>query len=223
MSLDNRIGVLIVDHDAFVRAGLRALLHDEPDMRVVGEATSSRAAIGQSIRLVPDVIVFDASLASGSVDMVCRGLRARLPRPRILMLVDRADPGAVLAAVRSAAEGCLSRDADLEEVRRVVRTVAAGESGVDRHALAVVLDYVRRLPAMAEGEPASLTEVERQVLALVAAGRTNKEIAAALALSEKSVKNRLGHAFDKLRVTRRAEAAVRYMAFCGTPDRDSIA
>jgi DNA-binding NarL/FixJ family response regulator len=218
MSSERRTNVLIVDGDAFVRAGLRALLHAEGDMRVVGEATSGREAIRQSARLGPDVVLLDAALPDGATAAVCRELRAQLPRTRVLILVDRADTRSVLTAVQAGADGCVSKTARLEEVRRVVRAVVAGEAGLDRRALEVLLDHVRRQPSPPGDGPAALTEVERRVLTLVAAGKTNKQIASDLALSEKSVKNRLGHAFGKLRVTRRAEAAVLFMT---PPDGDS--
>jgi two-component system response regulator DevR len=221
MSSDKRINVLIVDGDAFVRAGLRALLHSETDMRVVGEATSSREAIRQSARLGPDVVLLDASLPDGGAAAACREMRAHLPSTRVLVLVDRADARSVLTAVRAGADGCVSKQSRLEEVRRVVRGVAAGESSLDRGALEVVLDHVRRQPPLAGDEAVALTDIERRVLTLVAAGKTNKEIATDMSLSEKSVKNRLGHAFGKLRVTRRAEAAVLFMAPHGPPDGDA--
>lgn len=220
MNSDKRINVLIVDGDAFVRAGLRALLHAEPDMRVVGEATSSREAIRQSARLGPDVVLLDAALPDGGSAAVCREMRAHLPSTRVLVLVDRADTRSVLTAVRAGADGCVSKASRLEEVRRVVRAVAAGEAGLDRQALEILLDHVRREPSLAGDDVAALTDIERRVLTLVAAGKTNKEIASDLALSEKSVKNRLGHAFGKLRVTRRAEAAVLFMTPNGSPDCD---
>jgi DNA-binding NarL/FixJ family response regulator len=216
MSVARRINVLIVDADAFVRAGLRALLHGEPDMRVVGEATTGGEALRQSTRLGPDVVLLDAALPDDASPAVCRALRAQHPHAHVLVLVDRPDARSVLRAVQAGADGCVSKASGLEEVRRVVRSVAAGQAGLDRRALEVLLDHVRR-PAPPGAAPA-LTDVERRVLSLVAAGKTNKQIASDLALSEKSVKNRLGHAFGKLRVSRRAEAAVLFMGPHGSHD-----
>jgi DNA-binding NarL/FixJ family response regulator len=218
MSSEKRINVLIVDGDAFVRAGIRALLQAEPDIRVVGEAASNTEAIRQSARLGPDVIMLE--LPVGATAALCREMRAHLPWTRILALVDRADARSVLTAVRAGADGCLSKRTRLDEVRRVVRAVAAGETGLDRGALDILLEHVRREPVVAGDEASGLTDGERRVLTLVAAGKTNKQIASDLAVSEKSVKNRLGHAFGKLRVTRRAEAAVLFMTPAGATDGD---
>jgi DNA-binding NarL/FixJ family response regulator len=220
MSGDKRIDLMIVDGDDFTRAGLRALFHGEPDMRVVGEATTTDDAIRQAARLTPDVVVVDGALPDGGGLEVCRQVRGLSPASRVLVLIDQVNCLSVLTAVRTGADGCVSKRSRLEDLCRIVRLLAAGEAALDPRTTRVLLAHVRRQPARARDGEAALTEVERRVLTLVAAGKTNKEIGLDLALSVKTVKNRLGHAFSKLRVTRRAEAAVLFTVPGASPDDD---
>ena len=205
------IDVMIADEDEFVRAGLRTLLGAEPDIRVVAEVMSSAEAIRQSLRLRPDVLILDGDLADGgSLVEACRALRAQARRTRILILIGQVTATAVLTAVSAGVDGCLAKCSRLDDVRRVVRAVAAGEAALDAEVTRIVLDYVRRQPARIDESGAPLSHTECRVLQLVAAGKTNREIAAELDVSEKTIKNWLGHAFGKLHVTRRAQAAVRF-------------
>jgi two-component system, NarL family, response regulator DevR len=152
---------------------------------------------------------------------VCRQVRAHSPGSRVLVLIDQVNCLSVLTAVRAGADGCVYKRSRLEDLCRIVRLLAAGEAALDPRTTRVLLTHVRRQPARARDGEAALTEVERRVLALVAAGKTNKEIGLDLALSVKTVKNRLGHAFSKLRVTRRAEAAVLFTVPGASPDDDA--
>jgi DNA-binding NarL/FixJ family response regulator len=212
MTATKRIEVMIADGDEFVRAGLRALFHTEADVRVVAETTSSADAVRQSARLGPDVVVLDGSIPDGEIVEACRALRSHAPRTRVLVLIDRVEPASVLNAVLAGADGCVAKSSRLSDVRRIVRAVAAGEAALDPHVTRILLDHLRRQPTREGDDGATLSDAERRVLQLVAAGKTNREIAAVLAVSEKTVKNWLGHAFGKLRVTRRAQAAVRFTA-----------
>lgn len=205
-----RIEVMIADGDDFMRAGLRTLLSTEADLHVVGETTSSADAIRQSARLGPDVVLMDGALADGGISEACRALRSQAPRPRVLVLIDRMEPASVLNAVVAGADGCVAKCSRLDDVRRIVRAVAAGEAALDPHVTRILLEHLRRQPGRNADETTTLSPAERRVLQLVAAGKTNREIASDLAVSEKTVKNWLGHAFGKLRVTRRAQAAVRF-------------
>ncbi len=220
MSLDKRIGLMIVDGDDFTRAGMRALFHGEDDMRVVGEATTREDAIRHVARLAPDVVIVDGALPDGGGLEVCREVRAYSPTSRVLVLIDQVNCLSVLTAVRAGADGCISKRSRLEDLCRIVRLLAAGEAALDARTTRVLLAHLRRQPARARDGETALTEVERRVLTLVAAGKTNKEIGLDLALSVKTVKNRLGHAFSKLRVTRRAEAAVLFTVPGASPEDD---
>jgi DNA-binding NarL/FixJ family response regulator len=146
----------------------------------------------------------------------CRALRTHARRTRVLVLIDRVDISSVRATVLAGADGCLARSSRVDDVRRVVRTVATGVPALDPSVTRILLDHLRQHPAPADHDGVPLSSAECRALQLVADGKTNREIAAALAVSEKTVKNWLGHAFGKLHVSRRAEAAVRF-ALPGAP------
>jgi two-component system response regulator DevR len=213
---------MIVDGDDFTRAGMRALFHREDDMRVVGEATCSEEALRHVARLTPDVVVIDGSLPHGGGLEVCRQVRSLAPACRVLILMDQVSDVSVLTAVRAGADGCVSKRSRLEDLCRVVRLLAAGEPALDPRTTRVLLAHLRRQPTRPRDGEAALTETERRVLTLVAAGKTNREIGLDLALSVKTVKNRLGHAFSKLHVTRRAEAAVLFTVPGASLDDDDL-
>jgi DNA-binding NarL/FixJ family response regulator len=211
MAVARYIEVMIADTDEFMRAGLRALLTAEGDMRVVAEAASTADALKQSARLGPDVVVLDSALPdAAAVADVCRAFRVQTPRTRVLVLIDRLDVSSVLGALLAGADGCIAKRARPDDVRRVVRAIAAGEVAMDAHVTRVVIDHLRHQPGRGSADANALSPAERRVLQLVAAGKTNREIAGELEISEKTVKNWLGHAFGKLHVSRRAEAAVRF-------------
>jgi two-component system response regulator DevR len=199
---------------------MRALFHAEDDMRVVGEAATRAEALRLAARLAPDVVIVDAGLCDGGGFDVCREVRAHSPTSRVLVLIEHVSCLSVLTAVRAGADGCVCKRSRLEDLCRIVRLLAAGEPALDSRTTRALLAHLRRQPARARDDATALTEAERRVLTLVAAGKTNKEIGLDLALSVKTVKNRLGHAFSKLRVTRRAEAAVLFAVPGASPEDD---
>jgi two-component system, NarL family, response regulator DevR len=210
MSDTKRIEVIIVARDEFTRAGLRTVLGIDADMRVVAEIGSNEEAIRQAARLRPDVVLLDAGLTDGGVAEPCRALRAQAPQTRVVLVVDGIEPSGVLEAVLAGADGCIAESSRLDDVRRIVRAVASGELGFDAHVTRMLFEHLRRHPPDLGNGETTLTAAESRALQLVAAGKTNREIALDLAVSEKTVKNWLAHAFGKLHVTRRAEAAVRF-------------
>jgi two-component system response regulator DevR len=210
MSESKRIQVIIVSRDEFTRAGLRTVLGIEADFRVVAEIASHDEAIRQSARLRPDVVLLDGALADGGVAESCRALRAHAPDTHVVVVIDGIEASSVVNAVLAGADGCIAESSRLDDVRRIVRTVAAGEVAFDPHVTRMLLDHLRRHPPEVGNGGTTLTPAESRALRLVAAGKTNREIASDLAVSEKTVKNWLAHAFGKLHVTRRAEAAVRF-------------
>jgi two-component system, NarL family, response regulator DevR len=210
MNESSRIEVIIVARDEFTRAGLRAVLSADPDIRVVAEMASNDEAIRQSARLRPHVALLDGALADGQVVDCCRALRGQAPSTRVVVLIEALETSCIVNAVRAGADGCIAESSRVDDVRRIVRTAASGEMAFDPRLTRMLLEHLRRHPPdIGEGGTA-LSPAECRALRLVAAGKTNREIAADLAVSEKTVKNWLAHAFAKLHVTRRAEAAVRF-------------
>jgi DNA-binding NarL/FixJ family response regulator len=203
-----RIGVLLVDDHEVVRVGLRSLLAREPGLEVLGEAGSAQEAVAAAGRLRPDVVVMDVRLPDRSGVEACREIRSSGPTTQVIMLTSYADDDAVLSSILAGASGYVLKQIRGQELVRAIEAVAAGRPLLDPAVTRNVLEGMKRLAAgrPAEGIP-GLSPQEERVLALVAEGKTNKEIAAALGLAEKTVKNYLSHVFEKLHLSRRAEAA----------------
>ena len=210
MNESTRIEVIVVARDEFTRAGLRAGLSVEADVRVVAEMASNEEAIRHAARLRPHVVLLDGALANGHVVECCRALRAHAPTTRVVVLIEAIEPATVVNAVRAGADGCIAESSSLNDVRRIVRAAATGEVAFDPRLTRMLLEHLRRYPPDTGDGGTALSQAECRALRLVAAGKTNREIASDLAVSEKTVKNWLAHAFAKLHVTRRAEAAVRF-------------
>lgn len=207
----NTIRVLLVDDHEVVRVGLRTLFAREEDIDVVGEAGTAAEAVKEAANLHPDVIVMDMRLPDGSGVDACRQIRADDPHARVLFITSYDDQEAMLSAALAGADGYLLKEIGREPLLAAVRSVAAGEPILDPGATRALLDHLQ------SGETGSgtanreeLSAREQRVLGLVAEGKTNKEIAAELGLSPKTVKNHLSNIFQKLQVKRRAEAAAMY-------------
>jgi DNA-binding NarL/FixJ family response regulator len=204
----SKVSVLLVDDHEVVRVGLRSLLAREKGMEVVGEAGSAEGAVAEAARLRPDVVVMDVRLPDGSGVDACREMRSADQRVQVIMLTSYADEEAVLNSILAGASGYLLKQIRGQELVRAIETVAGGKSLLDPAVTHSVLERIKRL---ASGSPldelTQLSAQERKVLALVAEGKTNKEIAGILGLSDKTVKNYLSHVFEKLNLSRRAEAA----------------
>lgn len=203
-----KIKVLLVDDHEVVRVGLRSLLASERGIEVVGEAGSAAEAVAQAERLQPDVVVMDVRLPDRSGVEACREIRSADPRVQVIMLTSYADDEAVFHSIIAGASGYLLKQIRGQELVRAIETVAAGRSLLDPAVIQTVLDQMKRLASGHQPDGISqLSAQEQKVLALVAEGKTNKEIAVALGLSDKTVKNYLSHVFEKLNLSRRAEAA----------------
>lgn len=205
------IKLLLVDDHQIVRMGLRALFNRAQDIKVVGEAGTAASALAEATRLSPGVILMDVRLPDGSGVDACREILAARPGARVLFLTSYPEEDIMLAAVFAGAQGYLLKEIGGDALVRAVRTVAAGQSILDTAAVRAIIEKMQSLSAPGgAGEGKSLSPQEQRVLALVAQGNTNKEIAAALGLSDKTVKNYLGNIFQKLRVHRRSQAAAIY-------------
>ena len=187
----------------------RALLGIERAFQVVGEAATVATAIETASRLRPQVVLLDIRLPDGTGFEACREILRRSPETRVLILTSVVDDAMVDDAIRSGAHGYLLKEIDGRGLVNAIRDVAAGKSILDPAVTARVMKMVR-----SGGSPrdalATLSPQERRVLALIAEGCTNKEVGVKLGLSEKTVKNYLSTVFEKLHVSRRAEAAVIY-------------
>lgn len=207
-----KITVLLVDDHEVVRIGLRSLLSREKGIDVVGEAGTADAAVALAVRLRPDVVVMDVRLPDGTGVEACREIRSADAAVQIIMLTSYADDEAVFSSLLAGASGYLLKQIRGKELVRAIETVAAGQSLLDPAVTQTVLDRMKRLASGHQpSEINQLSAQERKVLALVADGKTNKEIAGALGLSDSTVKHYLSHVFEKLNLSRRAEAAAYFV------------
>jgi DNA-binding NarL/FixJ family response regulator len=204
--------VMLVDDHDIVRDGIRALLERSDDIVVCAEAGTMRQAVTRADRSLPDVIIMDVRLPDGSGVEATREIRTAHPDVRVLMLTSFADDQALFASILAGAAGYVLKQISAEELMRAVRTVAGGGSLLDPAMTSVVLERLRSGKHMLRDERlARLSPQEERILQLVADGLTNKQIGDQLGLAEKTVKNYMSSVLTKLRVGRRAEAAV-YLA-----------
>ncbi len=206
--MSDTLRLLLVDDHEVVRAGLRTLLEMEADHEVAGDASSGEEAIRQARALRPDVVLLDVVMEGiGGVE-ACRELRSLPQPPRVLMLTSFSDDDAVVSSILAGASGYVLKNTGLGELLRAIRAVGAGQELIDP---AVTGKVTRRLAQLARGPqalPDPLSEREREVLALIARGCTNREIATRLVISEKTAGHHVSHILDKLGMSRRSEAAV---------------
>jgi DNA-binding NarL/FixJ family response regulator len=203
-----KLRVMVVDDHEVVRLGMRAALGVEPDITVVGEAMNGAEALAKVPVLAPEVILMDVRMDKLGGIEACREITGQYPDVRVIMLTSFDDDDALAASMVAGARGYLLKNVSRSELLKAVRQVAAGASLLDAEMLG---RGKRRLDALAGRTDApehELTEREREVLALVARGLTNKQIAEALSLSEKTARNHLSHILEKLGLSRRSEAAV---------------
>jgi NarL family two-component system response regulator LiaR len=201
------ISVLIVDDHAVVREGLRAFLQLQDGIAVAGEAADGVQALEQARMLEPDVILMDLVMPKLDGVGAMRELRGNAPRSRVIVLTSFLDDDRLLPAIQAGAAGYLLKNAEPAELARAIRAAYAGETIIDPTVAS------RLVQAIADGSGAptaieALTNRERDVLELIAQGRSNKRIAFELGISEKTVKTHVGHLLAKLGVTDRTQAAL---------------
>lgn len=202
------IRLLIVDDHEVVREGLRSLLTRRKGLEVVGEAGSAATAVEEAKRSVPDVVIMDVRLPDGSGIEACREIRADRPETRVIMLTSYPDEEAVFASIVAGASGYLLKEVRAQALIEGIETVARGASLLDPGVTEKVLERIRKMGmGAADKQLSQLSEKEQRILALIAEGRTNKEIAKIVCLSDKTVKNYVSSILSKLNLTRRSAAA----------------
>jgi two-component system response regulator DevR len=202
------IRILIADDHEVVRIGLASLLDRQAGFRVVGEAASGNDAVRLARALRPDVVVMDIRMPDGSGTEACRAITSELPQTPVVMLTSYADEDALFEAIAAGASGYVLKRIGSDELVSAVRTVAGGQSMLDPAVTAAVLERLRHAAHAEEsGAFSELTEQERRVLAHLAQGESNREIALAMDLAEKTVRNYVSNILAKLSLTSRAQAA----------------
>jgi two-component system response regulator DevR len=203
--------LVIVDDSEVVRMGLKTLLESDPTLHLVGEAGSVAAAVEVALQAKPDLVLLDIRLPDGTGFDACRRILEKLPETRVLILTSVAEETMVDDAIRAGANGYLLKEVNGRVLIQAIHDVAAGKSILDPAITERVLSIIRSNAPGTRSTLDSLSPQERRVLALIADGRTNKEVAAEMGLAEKTVKNYLSTVFEKLHVSRRSQAAALYV------------
>lgn len=209
-----RIRLVLVDDHEIVRVGLRALFRQTDNVEVVAEAGSVADAIKEVAQHRPDVVLMDLRLPDGTGVDACRDIRSTYPETRILFLTSHSDEDAVVSTILAGASGYLLKEIGSKALISAIDIVYDGQSILDPKVTRAVLHQISILAGKAQAPKESrsdrLSPQEKRILALVVEGKTNKEIAKSLGLSDKTVKNYLSNAFQKLHVGRRSHAAALY-------------
>ena len=193
--------IMLVDDHEVVRLGMRAAFEAEPDLAVVGEASNGAEALAKMAVLDPQLILMDVRMEKMNGIEACREIKSRYPDVHILMITSYTDDDAVISSILAGASGYLLKHLSRAELLRSIRLVASGHSLIDTNTAKQTMERLAQMPG------SELTEREREVLALVARGYTNKHIADTLYVSEKTARNHVSHILEKLGLSRRSEAA----------------
>ena len=211
--MSNPLRVMLVDDHALVRSAIRSAL-EAPDIEVVAEASTAEAAVGEALRARPDVLLLDVDLPGMTGLQLVRELGPRLPETKIVMLSVSGDDRTVVEAMRHGAAGYLTKDLGPEALQRAVRGIRSGDLAMSRRMAARTLQQF--ISGSARGSTAEesflglLSSREVEVLARLADGLTDRQIAEALVISPRTVESHVGSILRKLGVRNRAEAARTY-------------
>src|SRR5437868_4910374 len=204
--------LLLVDDHEVTRLGLRTLLEACAEFEVIGEAGSVVQTVESATALNPDLVSLDVRLPDGSGIEVCRRLQRLDLDTKVLILTSFADDNLVLDAIAAGADGYLLKEIHSERLIQAIQDVAAGKSILDPTVTRRVMSCISSPTQLSiKTKLDVLSAQERRVVALVAEGKTNKEIGRDLGLSDKTVKNYLSNAMDKLNLTRRSQAAALFI------------
>ena len=204
----SQIRVLLADDHEVVRLGLKALLQQHPSLHVVAEASSGQAAVEQALTHRPDIVVMDIRMPGMSGVDACRQIVQQLPGTRVIMLTTFAEDELLFSAIRAGASGYVLKRIGSDDLVRTIESVARGESAIDPALTAAVFKEVIQSEKSKDAAVfADLSSQELRVLALIADGMTNREIAGRLFLGEGTVRNYVSSLLSKLDLSNRAEAA----------------
>ena len=203
--MSKKIKVLLVDDSEVVRLGLRSLLSMYDNMEVVGEADCADDAVELGKEKKPDVILMDIRMPCKSGIEACSEILEVLPDTSVIMLTSHDDDEAIYDSIMAGASGYVLKEISSKELINAIEQVAEGKSLLDPKTTAKLFNKIRN--SEEEKKINQLTEQEKQVLSLIAKGRTNKEIASVMILSEKTIRNYVSQILSKLEVNNRAEAA----------------
>jgi two-component system response regulator DevR len=198
------IRLFIVEDHEVVRRGIVALLSNDPDIEVVGEAGGVHEALDRFGLIEADVALLDVRLGDGDGVSLCRDLRSEAPGLKCIMLTSFSDDEALFSAIMAGASGYLLKKIKVDELLDSIKRIAAGESLIDP---GLTTRLLSRLRDGADDPLSSLTEQERKIFDLIVEGKTNREIAAEVYLAEKTVKNYVSNLLAKLGVRHRSEVA----------------
>jgi DNA-binding NarL/FixJ family response regulator len=198
------IRILLADDHAVVREGLRALLEQQPDLRIVAEASDGPGALRMVASETPDVILLDMKMPGATAVETITAIKQLRPRTQVLVFTSYAEDSQVRDALTAGATGYLLKDALSEDLIRAVREVNAGRAWLHPQAQRQMLEWMRRPPSQID----SLTARERSVLGLLAEGQSNKQIARNLGLTAGTVKGYVSQVLEKLGVADRTQAAL---------------
>lgn len=205
-----QLRILIVDDHPLFRKGMRGLLESLPEMEVIGEAATGEQAIAMAADLAPDVIVMDLQMPGRSGISATKAILNDSPHIRILMVTLYEDDESVFTAIRAGARGYLLKDAGADEMTRAIQAVGRGEAIFSPSIANRLIDYFAKpYPALPQDVFPSLTDREREILHLIAQGKSNAEMAQQLSLSVKTVQNYVSNVYSKLQVADRAQAIIR--------------
>jgi RNA polymerase sigma factor (sigma-70 family) len=204
----SKLRILLVDDHEVVRLGLRSLLARHPGFDVVAEAATESEAVQKALEYKPDIVLLDIRLAGGNGVAACEAIMAQLPDTKIIMLTSYAEDEMLFAAIRAGAVGYVLKQVGTQDVIRAIEAAGRGEAMLDPSLTQRVFQEMRRAIKREEATAFDeLTDQEKQVLMLITEGKTNREIAEALFLSEGTVRNYVSSVLSKLGVSNRAEAA----------------
>ncbi len=200
--------IMLVDDHELVRVGLKSLLAHQPEFAVIGEASSASEAVEKAAALQPDIVVMDIRLPGKSGIEACREIVAAQPQIRVIMLTSYAEDDMLFDAIAAGAAGYVLKQIGGGDLVKALERVGRGESLLDPSLTQRVFAKVREATRRAQDDAfAMLNEQELKILALIAEGKTNREIAERIFLSEKTVRNYVSVILNKLQLATRAQAA----------------